>query len=400
MLRMVETSVIKHLSFFVESIGPRPIGSAGYHRAAEYIRAAFRQSGLRVEELQYDCIDWQHERTVLESSSERLAAAANVFSPACDVTAPTMAIGTTAQLETAEIAGKIVILCGDLSSAPLIPLNCKVYNTERDQHVNRLLAAGEPAAVVGINLNPSFTDSLIEDADFAIPSATVPAEVGLRLLESIGTPVHLRIEAERVPSQAQTIVGTKAGVSAERIVLMAHYDTKINTPGAWDNGSGMAALLVLAEMLTQKESELSLEFIAFGDEEYWAYSDGLYAERYGSQMKDIILAINMDGIGQRLGTNNVALMTASEPLRSLLDETMKAYPGVIWTDPWPQSNHSTFAWRGVPSVALNARGVMSILHQPQDTMVWMSEDKLGEVVSLADDIVSAVRDKSPAWARP
>lgn len=400
MLRTVGTSVIKHLSFFVESIGPRPIGSTGYHRAAEYIRAAFRQSGLQVEELQYDFIDWQHERTVLESSGERLAAAANVFSPACDVTAPTMAIGTTAQLEAAEIAGKIVILCGDLSSAPLIPLNCKVYNTERDQHVNRLLAAGEPAAVVGINLNPSFTDSLIEDADFAIPSATVPAEVGLRLLESIGTPVHLRIEAERVPSQAQTIVGTKAGVSAKRIVLMAHYDTKINTPGAWDNGSGMAALLVLAEMLTQKESELSLEFIAFGDEEYWAYSDGLYAERYGSQMKDIILAINMDGIGQRLGTNNVALMAASESLRSLLDETMKAYPGVIWTDPWPQSNHSTFAWRGVPSVALNARGVMNILHQPQDTMVWMSEDKLGEVVSLADDIISAVRDKSPAWTRP
>jgi aminopeptidase YwaD len=400
MLRMAETSVIRHLSFFVESIGPRPVGSPGYHQAAEYIRAAFHRSGLQIEELQYECADWRHERTILESSGERLTAAANVFSPACDVTAPTTAIRTVAQLEMAEITGKIAVLYGDLSAAPLIPINCPVYNTERDQHINRLVEAKKPVAVIAVNLNPPAVDSLIEDADFTIPSATVPAEVGLWLLEHVGAPVHLKIEAERVPSQAQTIIGTKVGTSANRIVLMAHYDTKVDTPGAWDNGSGIAALLALAETLTQENLEVGLEFIAFGDEEYYAYTDGMYVERYGSQMADIILAINIDGVGQQLGTNNVALMAASEPLRNLLDETLKAYPGVIWIDPWPQSNHSTFAWRGVPSVALNSRGVMSLIHQPQDTMMWMSEAKLGEVVSLVGDIVTVAQDKSPAWTRP
>jgi aminopeptidase YwaD len=400
MLQTVETSVIKHLSFFVESIGPRPVGSPEYHRAAEYIRAAFCQSGLQIEELQYDCIDWRHGQTVLESGGERLVAVANVFSPACDVIVPTVAICTVAQLEAADITGKIAVFYGDLSATPLIPINCPVYNAERDQRINQLLDEKKPVAVLTVNLNPPAVDSLTEDADFTIPSATVPAEVGLRLLDNIGTPVHLKIEAERVPSQAQTIVGAKADTSADRIVLMAHYDTKVDTPGAWDNGSGIAALLALAETLTQGEPDVGLEFIAFGDEEYYAYTDGMYVERYGSQMADIILAINIDGVGQRLGTNNVALMTASEPLRNLLDETLKAYPGVIWTDPWPQSNHSTFAWRGVPSVALNSRGVMSLIHQPQDTIMWMSEAKLDEVVSLVGDIVTAVQDKSPAWTRP
>jgi hypothetical protein len=79
---------------------------------------------------------------------------------------------------------------------------------------------------------------------------------------------------------------------------------------------------------------------------------------------------------------------------------MKAHPGVIWTDPWPQSNHSTFAFRGVPSVALNSNGVKNLLHQPQDTLMWMSEDKLDEIVSLVGDIVTAVQDKSPVWTRP
>jgi len=258
----------------------------------------------------------------------------------------------------------------------------------------------KPVAVIGVNPNPPAVDSRIEDADFTIPSATVPAEVGLRLLGCIGALVHLRIEAERVPSQAHTIIGIKEGASPGRIVLMAHYDTKVDTPGAWDNGSGITSLLVLAETLARKDLGVSLEFIAFGDEEYYAYSDGMYVDERGSQMADIILAVNVDGVGQRLGTNNVALMSASEPLRELLDEVLKAYPGVIWTDPWPQSNHSTFAWRGVPSVALNSNGVMSLLHQPQDTLMWMSEGKLCEVVSLAGDILSAVQDRSPAWTRP
>ena len=400
MSRTFEASVADHLRFLCETIGPRPVGSPGYYRAAEHIRTVFAQTGLLVEEIQYECVGWRHGRTVLESGGERLTAAANVFSPACDVAAPTAAICTVAELEAAEIAGKIAILYGDLSAAPLIPINCKVYNTDRDQHINRLLVSKKPVAVIGVNPNPPAVDSRIEDADFTIPSATVPAEVGLRLLDCIGAPVHLRIEAERVPSQAQTIIGTKEGASPGRIVLMAHYDTKIDTPGAWDNGSGITSLLVLAETLARKDLGVGLEFIAFGDEEYYAYSDGMYVDERGSQMADIILAVNVDGVGQRLGTNNVALMSASEPLRELLDEVLKAYPGVIWTDPWPQSNHSTFAWRGVPSVALNSNGVMSLLHQPQDTLMWMSEGKLCEVVSLVGDILSAVQDRSPAWTRP
>jgi aminopeptidase YwaD len=400
MLRTVETSVADHLGFFCETIGPRPVGSPGYHRAAEHIRTVFGQARLQVEEIQYECVDWQHERTVLESGDERLTAAANVFSPACDVAAPTTAICTVAELEAAEIAGKIVILYGDLSTAPLIPINCKVYNTDRDQHINRLLEEKQPAAVIGVNLHPPAIDSRIEDADFTIPSATVPAEVGLSLLDRLGAPLHLTIEAERLPSQAQTIIGTTEGASPGRFVLMAHYDTKVDTPGAWDNGSGIAVLLALAEAFTRKDLEVGLEFIAFGDEEYYAYSDGMYVDERSGQMENIILAINVDGVGQRLGTNNLALMAASEPLRALLDETLKEYLGVIWTDPWPQSNHSTFAFRGVPSVALNSNGVKNLLHQPQDTLKWMSEDKLREVMSLVVRIVDAVQDKSPAWTRP
>jgi hypothetical protein len=44
--------------------------------------------------------------------------------------------------------------------------------------------------------------------------------------------------------------------------------------------------------------------------------------------------------------------------------------------------------------------VKNLLHQPQDTLKWMSEDKLREVVSLVVSIVDAMQDKPPAWTRP
>ncbi len=388
-----------HLRFFAETIGPRPVGSAPYYRAADYIRREFHEAGLRIEELQYECVDWQHGSTLLECSGEPLTAVANAFSPACNVTAPTVGLCTLAELETADLKGKIALFYGDLSATPLIPLNCNVYNAERDQRINRLLAEKQPTALIAINLNVPAVDSIIEDADLEIASATAPAEVGLHLLAHVGESVHLKIDARRTPARATTIVGRKDGPSPARVSLMAHFDTKVSTPGATDNGGGVATLLTLVDLLSREAFPFGLEFIAFGDEEYYAYSDGLYVENYGDEMKEILAAINMDGVGQRLGTNTITLMTASEQFRQLLDGILVAYPGVTWTDPWPQSNHATFAWRGVPSIALSSKGVANVHHQPWDESKWLDEGKLSEVLGLIVDIIGKLRDKSASWTR-
>lgn len=392
-------TVMDHLRFLSETIGPRPVGSELYQKAADYIDRAFRQAGLRLEEVQYECVDWQHRKTTLALNGERLPAVANVYSPSCDVMAPTMALCTPAELENADIAGKIAIFYGDLSAAPLIPMNCRVYNTGRDQRINALLAEKQPAAVITVNLNPPAVDSLIEDADQWVSSATVGAEVGLKLLDQVGQQARLVIDARRTPARARTLVGRKDGPSRPRVTLMAHYDSKVDTPAASDNGGGVAALLALVHILSRKALPFGLEFIAFGDEEYYAYSDPMYVDRWGEQMQDILVAVNMDGIGQRLGTNTVALMTASEPFREVVAGIVGRYPGLVWAEPWPQSNHSTFAWRGVPSIALTSRGVSNLAHQPSDRIEWMDEQKLNEVVALVVDVVEALQDRSPAWTR-
>ena len=402
MSQKLESTLMEHVRFFSETVGPRPVGSPAFHQAADYVRAAFESAGLRIEELQHDIIDWQHRQTILEVGGQSFTARANVYSPACDVSAPLLAVCSPAELEAADIGGKIVLFYGDLSNEYIIPLNCQVYNSDRDQRLNRLLIERQPAAVLTVHPKLGGLDARFMDPDQPTPSATVPAEVGLKLLDHIGNAqaVHLKIEAQSLPAVSRTIMGLKDGPSDAKITIMAHFDSMADTPGATDNATGAAAMLELAASLASRQLPVGLEFIAFGDHEYYAYSDGLYVEQRGAQMKDIILAINMDFIGARLGTNNITLISESPALRQAVEKIVTTYPGVVWVDPWPQSNHSTFAWRGVPSAAFSATGATMLHHQPIDTIEWVDSAKVAEVVTLVEEIIAALQNQPPEWSRP
>ena len=54
----------------------------------------------------------------------------------------------------------------------------------------------------------------------------------------------------------------------------------------------------------------------------------------------------------------------------------------------------------MPSLAFSNLPWNPNLHNPTDTVEWMSGDKLAEVVSLVTEIVTAVQDKPLDWTRP
>lgn len=53
----------------------------------------------------------------------------------------------------------------------------------------------------------------------------------------------------------------------ELVVIGAHYDSVIGTPGADDNATGVAALIELGRLLAQRRHERSLRLVAFVNEE-------------------------------------------------------------------------------------------------------------------------------------
>ena len=172
---------------------------------------------------------------------------------------------------------------------------------------------------------------------------------------------------------------------------MAHFDTRINTPGAVDNGGGAAALLALAEALAGCELPFDLELVAFNGEEYLPIGDDEYVRRAGeASFGEILLAINLDGSGYTGGNNTIAQFNIVPELASRLAEITDCYPALQAVEPWPESNHSTFAFRGVPALAFSAHGAWTHAHSPADTVAQVSVEKLAEIVAVVSQIVVAL----------
>ena len=381
----MQTLVFTHLRALT-SLGPRPLGSPANQQAADTIRDVFRAAGLWVEEQPYACVAWEQDAILLEQDGERLEAAANAFSLPCDVTAPVVSAGTAAQLETVSAHGKILLLYGDLARAPLSAKSWFLKD-ERDDYIIRLLDEIQPAALLAPPTATDYYGHLTEDWELDLAAATVPSAVARRLVQNPGAMAHLRIEARRIPAMARNIVARTLGDFEKRLVICAHFDTKINTPGASDNAGGAAALLALAEIFSRRQPGIGLEFVAFNGEEYLPIGDDEYVRRGESYFPTIRCAINMDGSGAALAANNITAISMPEEMEQAIRQVAAEFPGVAWVAPWPESNHSTFSFRGIPAVAIGGCGERGLAHSTADTLEVMSKEKLEEVVGLVERLV-------------
>jgi len=81
------------------------------------------------------------------------------------------------------------------------------------------------------------------------------------------SPARQTFDVSRLP--VSNIEATLPGASAphEIVVLGAHYDTVTGSPGANDNGSGVAALLELAHRFARLPRRRTMRFVAFVNEE-------------------------------------------------------------------------------------------------------------------------------------
>jgi aminopeptidase YwaD len=196
------------------------------------------------------------------------------------------------------------------------------------------------------------------------------------------------------------VIGTLPGRIRDRIVLCAHYDTKVDTPGAYDNAAGVGVLVALAQLLSQSKRRHTLEWVAFTGEEGYGLGDMEYARRTGDGFDQMTAAINFDGVGPFTGTTSVASFVTAPQLDLLLDQTILPHPGVTRVEPWPASDHYIFYSHGTPSIAFGSTGIKDLYHTAADTFEWISGEKLGEVLRLAVELVEALDEKDLSWGRP
>ena len=391
-------NVMSYIEKLVVEIGPRLIGSPANQAAADYIRDTFLSAGLQVEDQAFPCTAWEVRSAIFESDDISLPVEANVFSPACDVRGELLPLSTITELEMADIGGKIVLFYGELASTQISPKSWFLRGPE-DEMIFDLLVAGKPAALVAPPCNSSDYEQVTEDWDLPIPAATLPREVVLELLRQPPISVHLKLDCGNTPSTARNIVARKPSPAPVKVVLCAHFDTFHTTPGALDNGASAGALLALAEDLASVDLPFGLEFIAFNGEEALPMGDDEYLRRGEADLANILLVINMDDMGAWAGSNSLAVYSASNALFDFVDDIQRHFPGVVRVDPWPESNHSTFSMRGVPSLAFSAVGIRHLAHTPADSIEQVSPAKVSEVIAMVEEIVKGLAGKPLDWSR-
>ena len=258
-----------------------------------------------------------------------------------------------------------------------VPKNFPFYNPDRHKRIIRLLETKEPRAIIAATsrdlemVGGMYPFPLFEDGDFDIPSVYMTEEEGNRLAEHAGVEISLVSRAKRIPSHGCNIIARKGLNPNRRVVLFAHIDARIGTPGANDNASGVIALLLLAELLADYSGQLTIEMVAMNGEDYYSNpGEQQYLALNAGRFEEIILGINLDDVGYHKGNITYSLYACPGDIASSIHEAFSVCEKLVQGEPWHQGDHGLFLINQVPALAITsellAELMAEITHTPRD----------------------------------
>jgi aminopeptidase YwaD len=398
---MLTEKIKKHLQVLCSEIGERRVGSEQNRRATDYAARVLKETGWQVEETELAVIDWRTDGASLTCGGEAFEVFSSHYSLGCDVRGELVAVDSIAALERADITGKVVLLPGEIAAGQIAPKNFPFWNPEEHQHIVALLERGKPLALVCATERNAATAGgvypfpLFEDGDFDIPSVYMKDTEGARLLRCVGQTAEVVSRAERIPETAFNVVARNSNVSKDRIVISAHIDTKIGTPGAIDNGTGVAIVLALAELL--KNALHPIELVIFNGEDYYgALGQVKYIEQNAGQFGDIALNINIDGAGYREGLSCFSSFGLPENIADALREVLWDNPWLVEGAPWYQGDHSLFLQQGRPAIAVSSQwfienmDTQQLTHTPKDNLSVVNYERVAECATGIAELINKV----------
>jgi aminopeptidase YwaD len=387
----------KHLRALCVEIPNRRVGSEGNRAATRYAAGQLRQLGWEVETPPFACLDWSEAGAEIAAHGERFEAYPSPYSLGCEVEAPLAAAASLTELEALRPAGQVLLLHGELAREPLMPKNFPFYNPDEHRRIIQLLEARAPAAIVTATAyNPSMAGALyplpmFEDGDFELPSVFMTVEEGARLAARTGRTVRVESRARRIPSTGCN-VNARRGPPGLRVVVFAHIDTRLGTPGANDNASGVCAMLLLAEALRSDRLPLQVELVALNGEDYYANpGERLYLAANAGRFDSIRLGINLDDVGYLHGRVAYSLYGVAGDLAGLVRARLDGSPGLVEGEAWYQGDHGLFLMHSRPALAMTtdrlAEVMASITHSPLDTIDKVDPAKPAQVALALRELI-------------
>ncbi len=225
-------------------------------------------------------------------------------------------------------------------------------------------------------------------------------------------------------------VDVRGGIRGEEIVLVgAHYDSAVGTPGANDNASGTAALLSLAATYREKRPLRRVRFVAFANEEAPHFQTPtmgslVYAREAAGRGERIVMALSLetigyysdepgsqkypDGLAARFpDVGNFVAVVGSSEMAVHVERVAAAFrasasipaeaaalpadlPGVAWSDHW------SFWQMGFPALMITDTAPFRYphYHQPTDTADRLDYDRMARVVAGVEAVIDVLAGTS------
>ncbi len=231
---------------------------------------------------------------------------------------------------------------------------------------------------------------------------------------------RLRVEFQEFPLNYNGFVATPANVIAtlpgtsdsnQVIVIMAHYDNRppevadgeTLAPGANDNASGVGLLLESARLLSSREWENTIVFVALAAEEQGTYGANHFVQDAFLKGQDVVAAINYDGVGGREGIPQSVRLFAPNLLQSPSGELARFYEyiGGLYLPRFPVTvidaldrdgrygDHREFVNAGMPGVrVIESEEDPDLLNSKRDTWDRIDYNYLQQVVQLNVAVVA------------
>jgi Zn-dependent M28 family amino/carboxypeptidase len=224
----------------------------------------------------------------------------------------------------------------------------------------------------------------------------------------------------------------------EQIVIIgAHYDTVVGSPGANDNASAVAAVLALGRRFAAKEPARTLRFVLFANEEFPFFQSEqmgslVYAKACREKGENIIAMLSLETIGYYTeqpnsqtypfpfnlyypSAGNFLAFVSDMSSRRLLEAAIatfrknckfpseggaipKSVPGIAWSDQWSFWEHR------YPAIMLTDTAPFRYpyYHTAEDTTDKLDFDSLARVVvgiqSVVKELVALPSSKARASA--
>ena len=281
-----------YMKIFEDTAYVRMGGRPEELRCAQYLQQCCADLGMeaKLEAFEVDLADM--EAASLRVDGKEIPCKGYFCAGSGEVTAPLYYLRSTDDYSLSLCRGKIVMIDGYLGywiyqdilengAVGFITYDGNVNYADRDIDQRELRSfVSKGNKLLGVNIN---------------------AKDAVSIIEAGAKEATIKLQQNEYKGESHNVVLEMPGETDRWIVFTAHYDSTSLSQGAYDNMSGSAALLGIAEYFLTHKHLHNLRFIWCGSEERGLLGSKAWVRDHEEDLKTIDLNINLDMVGCIMG---------------------------------------------------------------------------------------------------